>query len=754
MKAFAFLLCLSLRAQVLMPIQGPSGLQLPPGLSWGTDFHTTDPLFGERLYNIGTAATTVNYGLANATSGENVNLPSASTFGASYSLYSFFQPPNGTLNFSGTDLTIGVSYKFAASTSSIISLVSAYNLSSSFQGWGVQLNGSGANAHKLCFWNGSAWVCGNTSVDDGAWHTSIITVSSSTASFYLDGSADGTPSSGHTSSWAGLTSIGGQYNGISLINKFQVGLNMSGLYIWSRILTSGERTTLQSILSASPRAARPTYPSRLSFPPSLVSSWTNNHVLDVPPMGYNTWNYCALICTEAEIKAQADAMVSTGLLGAGYKYFTPSELGQTRDASTAVLHANATAIPDDYGPLFAYISGDGLIPGFYGSPGWTTCSNNGRGDSRHEYQDSALFSAWSVGYVFYDMCSFPLTNGLDYGDTVPTYYTGNQLLNLAYQTMAQAMRANLPNAYLGVFPYFLSTDYPYTELQTSLVWCEKMYGVTCFTRPLSGADVHTWSDFLWDLAYQIGIGGHATVGHYHNPDFLLVGNSGISDAEGIAQISLWSVLSAPLDVSVDLTGLSTNNKATLKNLDVIAVDQDSLGWTGDLIQATAVGSSSTSVMTAIINSLSLTVNSGTTPTVGQLLTGLGIAANTYVQSVSGSTVYITRATTGALSSTTITASWTSQIWAKQMSGADTCAAALLNTDPGGAHDITLTVSTLTTAIPGCTGPWTASTNIWGAWPTCNGTNHCAAALGAGTISTTYTATSVAASSAIMIKLIP
>ena len=45
----------------------------------------------------------------------------------------------------------------------------------------------------------------------------------------------------------------------------------------------------------------------------------------VPPIGFNTWNMYDCEINEELIRTTADAMNSTGLLGAGYNYLNMDE---------------------------------------------------------------------------------------------------------------------------------------------------------------------------------------------------------------------------------------------------------------------------------------------------------------------------------------------------------------------------------------------------------------------------------------------
>jgi hypothetical protein len=69
-------------------------------------------------------------------------------------------------------------------------------------------------------------------------------------------------------------------------------------------------------------------------------------------------------------------------------------------------------------------------------------------------------------------------------------------------------------------------------------------------------------------------------GYYNDPDMMVIGMPGLSDAQNRVHMSLWAISGAPLLVGADLTNLSEATLATLTNPDVVAVDQDALGLQG------------------------------------------------------------------------------------------------------------------------------------------------------------------------------
>ena len=66
-------------------------------------------------------------------------------------------------------------------------------------------------------------------------------------------------------------------------------------------------------------------------------------------------------------------------------------------------------------------------------------------------------------------------------------------------------------------------------------------------------------------------------GFYNDPDMMVIGMPGLTDAENRAHMSLWAVSGAPLLVGADLTRLSDATLRTLTTPAVLSIDQDALG---------------------------------------------------------------------------------------------------------------------------------------------------------------------------------
>src|ERR1700685_3808060 len=59
-----------------------------------------------------------------------------------------------------------------------------------------------------------------------------------------------------------------------------------------------------------------------------------------PPMGWNSWNHFADKVTDADVRASADILVSTGMRDAGYVYVNVDDTWQGERDAQGVLHPN------------------------------------------------------------------------------------------------------------------------------------------------------------------------------------------------------------------------------------------------------------------------------------------------------------------------------------------------------------------------------------------------------------------------------
>src|SRR5580658_3702096 len=91
-----------------------------------------------------------------------------------------------------------------------------------------------------------------------------------------------------------------------------------------------------------------------------------------PPMGWHSWNHFADKVSESVIRAQADAMVSSGMREAGYVYINIDDTWEGKRDAHGVMHPNEKF--PDIRALADYVHSRGLKLGIYSSPGPKTCA--------------------------------------------------------------------------------------------------------------------------------------------------------------------------------------------------------------------------------------------------------------------------------------------------------------------------------------------------------------------------------------------
>jgi alpha-galactosidase len=284
-----------------------------------------------------------------------------------------------------------------------------------------------------------------------------------------------------------------------------------------------------------------------------------------PPMGWNSWNHFAAKVDDATIRAQADAMVSSGMKGAGYTYINIDDTWEGQRDAAGVIHPNAKF--PDMKALADYVHSRGLKLGIYSSPGPKTCAGY-EGSQGHEVQDAQTYAAWGIDYLKYDLCSLstPMiaAHSLDRAQAIEL---------AAYHKMDAALRAT------GRPIVFSLCQYGFAQVWR---WGGSVGGNLWRT---TGDISDNYPRMLTIGLAQAGLARYAKPGNWNDPDMLEVGNGGMKPDEYRTHMSLWALLAAPLLAGNDLTTMSPETRAMLTNREVIAIDQDRAGHQGDRVKA-------------------------------------------------------------------------------------------------------------------------------------------------------------------------
>ncbi|SEK57889.1 NEW3 domain-containing protein [Streptacidiphilus jiangxiensis] len=294
-----------------------------------------------------------------------------------------------------------------------------------------------------------------------------------------------------------------------------------------------------------------------------------------PPMGWNDWSYYQCGIDEQTILGNAHALVTTGLAKKGYDTVTIDDcwMAQQRDASGRLV-ANPKLFPDGMGYVGQQLHKLGLKFGIYEDAGTSTCGGY-PGSLGHWQQDADLFASWGVDYVKLDGCNVPSKAG----------ESDEQSYRDTYTAMSQALRNTHRRIVYSISaPAYFQGESNWDSVirwssQLGNLWRE---GADIALGQDTGAD--KWASIDYNYGYNVGLAGLQRPGRWNDPDFLLAGDSGLTRDEIQSQVSLWSMMAAPLISSTDLTHLSPAALAVLGNRDVIAVDQDRLGVQGRIVQ--------------------------------------------------------------------------------------------------------------------------------------------------------------------------
>ncbi|MCE5307720.1 MAG: putative Ig domain-containing protein [Acidobacteriales bacterium] len=300
-----------------------------------------------------------------------------------------------------------------------------------------------------------------------------------------------------------------------------------------------------------------------------------------PPMGYSTWYHCYTKVSDELVRAEADAMVSSGLADHGYSYvniddgwnrypaFTSPEFGPPVRDPDGNLRPNAKF--PDMKALTDYIHAKGLKAGIYIGPGPLTCAKC-EASWQHEEQDARQFARWGFDFLKYDWCA--------YSKVAKDKSLAE--LKKPYQLMGDILKR-------------LDRDFVYNLCQYGMgdvwQWGREVGGN--FWRTTGDVGIPKNGTF-WNSIEAIGFSQDgkeqwAGPGGWNDPDNINIGQiiwnkkvgpTPLTPNEQYSYVSLWSLLAAPLFFGGDMTRFDDFTLSLLTNDEVIEVNQDVLGKQG------------------------------------------------------------------------------------------------------------------------------------------------------------------------------
>jgi alpha-galactosidase len=281
----------------------------------------------------------------------------------------------------------------------------------------------------------------------------------------------------------------------------------------------------------------------------------------VPPMGWNSWNKFSCNVSAALIRQTADAMVATGMREAGYRYINIDDCWHNTARAADGSQQPTANFPEGIKGVADYVHGLGLKLGIYSDRGLLTCGGKA-GSEGYEQIDAMAYAAWGVDYLKHDNCrSCP---SADRTDCTPMLGPEPQ-----YRLMGDALRGS-------------GRDIVYSLC----AWSFYEWGVGLGHLWRTTSDIRDrWTSITTNITINQQWAAYAGPNGWNDPDMLEVGVSGgMTVTEYRAHFTMWAMMAAPLLAGNDLRTLNDGSNAEIKtillNEEIIAIDQDPLGYQG------------------------------------------------------------------------------------------------------------------------------------------------------------------------------
>lgn len=309
---------------------------------------------------------------------------------------------------------------------------------------------------------------------------------------------------------------------------------------------------------------------------NLSTYCLEDHQALTPPMGFSTWNEFGCTISESTLVNTGHVMIKThptnwegnelSLKDAGYTYVNIDDCwhAKNRDAQ-GNPQWDSTKFPRGLTWLADTLHQMGLKIGIYSCAGTATCCNYfaafdpSHPDIGYDQIDANAYATWGIDYLKEDWCSVP----------------GEYANAAGAQTLYARMRDALKTA-------TSETGRPIVfSLCNWGMFNVAQWGDTIGHLWRTGSDISPeWNSIITNITINAAGAQYAKPGAWNDPDMMEVGNGTLTLAENRAHFDLWCISAAPLILGNDLSKMSDSIFAILTNREVIAVDQDSLGYQG------------------------------------------------------------------------------------------------------------------------------------------------------------------------------
>jgi alpha-galactosidase len=314
-----------------------------------------------------------------------------------------------------------------------------------------------------------------------------------------------------------------------------------------------------------------------------------------PPMGWNSWNLfgCSNL-TETVVINTAKAFLtkhpanweglSISLADVGYVFINLDDCwANTSRDGNGKLQADVSAgkfphcTAANGGMKWLTDSIHRLDPplyrlkiGCYGCAGTRTCAGTMPGGYNSETADAKSYVDWDFDYIKYDFCNVPS----------PTVY--NEVLYVRLRNALWAAVGLAPHG--GPLPIIYSIcEWGWNA---SKVW---LWGDTIGHLWRTTGDINaSWSSLTSIIDQNISnqCYRYGKPGAWNDMDMMEVGNGSFTPEENQSHFAIWAMNASPLIIGCNVYTMGEDIFTILSNREIIAVNQDSLGWNGRRLRVT------------------------------------------------------------------------------------------------------------------------------------------------------------------------
>ncbi|MEK8107008.1 glycoside hydrolase family 27 protein [Micromonospora sp. M12] len=256
--------------------------------------------------------------------------------------------------------------------------------------------------------------------------------------------------------------------------------------------------------------------------------------------------------------------------GPGYNYVVVDDcwFNPNRDSS-GNIQGDPTRFPSGMKALGDYLHARNLKFGLYQVPVDKTCAQYfgaypARPAAGATRCRTRQFAAWGVDFLKYDWCS---PEG-SISDQVTTFAKMRDALAATGRPIVYSINSNSIHAKTGP---------------------QRNWGDVANMWRTTEDITNAW-DTGQSNGYPMGIqniinvtvplASYARPGGFNDPDMMEIGRGGMNDTEMRSHFAMWAIMASPLIAGNDVRNMNSATQTILKNANLIAINQDSLGLQG------------------------------------------------------------------------------------------------------------------------------------------------------------------------------